>query len=349
MSRILKFIFLFAGLGLLIWAMQSVDTTRVFELLLDMGYGFNLILLVFALVTYIDTIAWQYNFHPEQVSRFSSLQLWRIRQIGETYNAITPLGTMGGEPVKAQLLKEHHGLTFKQGLSSLVITKTTMLTGLITFFIPGIILIYQSEIVSAEFKYISLIGMVVFTILIFLFFLFQVTGMLGVLASWADRVIPALTGHAFLDQLKTLDGLMSAFYREFPDRTIKSIFYAFVGWVVGLGELYFTLYFLGYDPTFAGVVDHRSVDPTDKGRIILYSHESGRSGRRAGRCFYRPGPDRRPRVSRFLCAPNKRTRLGLGRPSAWLGAWLSNPPKPRKADTHLPPGEAFFLTTKKFD
>lgn len=251
MTRILKFIFLLAGLALLVWAMQSVDTTRVFELLMDMGYGFSLIMLVSAFGNYLYTIAWRYNFHPDQSFRFSSLQLWRIRQIGEAYNVITPLGTMGGEPVKAQLLKDHHGLTFKQGLASLVITKTTMLTGLITFFIPGIILIYQSEVVSAEFKYISLIGMVVFTILIFLFFLFQVTGMLGVLASWAGRVIPALTGHAFLDQLKTLDGLMSAFYREFPDRAVKSIIFAFVGWVVGLGELYFALYFLGYDPTFA--------------------------------------------------------------------------------------------------
>lgn len=251
MTKILKIIFLFAGLGLLAWAIKSVDTARVFELILDMGVGFILILLVFALVTFIDTIAWQYNFHPEQALRFSSLQLWRIKQIGEAYNIITPLGTMGGEPVKAQLLKDHHGLTFKQGLASLVITKTTKLTGLITFFIPGIILTYQSEFVSGEFKYVSLVGMVIFSILIFLFFLFQVTGMLTVIASWAGRVAPRLFKDSSLDQMKTLCGLMSAFYREFPDRTVKSIMYSFLGWVGGLGELYFALYFLGYDPTFA--------------------------------------------------------------------------------------------------
>jgi glycosyltransferase 2 family protein len=249
MTRILKFIFLFTGLGLLAWSIKSVDTARVFELLLNMGYGFIFVLLVFVLVNYLDTIAWHYNFKPEQAFRFNYLQLWKIRLIGEAYNTITPLGTMGGEPVKAQLLKDHYGLTFKQGLASLVITRTTMLTGLITFFIPGIILIFQSEIISEELKYISLTGMVVFTILIFLFFLFQVTGMLGILASWASRVFPGLSGHGSLEQLKTLDGLMSTFYREYPDRTIKSIFYAFAGWVVGLGELYFTLYFLGYDPT----------------------------------------------------------------------------------------------------
>ena len=251
MNRILKFIFLFAGLGLLVWAIKSVDTASAFKLLLDVGYGFVLIMLVSTFSNYLFTLVWQYNFHPEQAFRFSSFQLWKIRQTGEAYNVITPLGTLGGEPVKAQLLKDHHGLTFKQGLASLIITKTTMLTGLITFFIPGIILIYQSESVSGEFKTISLVGMVVFSLLIFLFFLFQVTGMLGVLASWANRVAPRLIGHAFLDHLKTLDGLMSAYYREFPSRTVKSIVYAFFGWAMGLGEMYFTLYFLGYDPTFA--------------------------------------------------------------------------------------------------
>ncbi len=251
MAKVLKFIFLFAGLGLLVWAMKSVDTARVFDLIFDMGYGFILILLFYTIVTYIDTIVWDYNFHPEQTLRFNSLQLWRIRQIGEAYNVITPLGTMGGEPVKAQLLKDHHGLTFKQGVASLVITKTTMLTGLITFFIPGIILIYQSEFVAGEFKYVSLVGMVIFSILIFLFFLFQLTGMLGRLAAWMKRVAPRLIGHAFLDQIKTLDGLMSNFYREYPDRALKSTVFAFARWVVGLGELYFALYFLGYNPTFA--------------------------------------------------------------------------------------------------
>lgn len=249
MTRILKFIFLFAGLGLLAWAMKSVDTVRAFELLPNISYGFIYIVLVYALVNYFDTIAWNYSFKPEQAFRFNSFQLLRIRIIGEAYNIITPLGTMGGEPVKAQLLKDHHGLTFKQGLASLIITRTTLLVGLITFFIPGIILIFQSETISEELKYVSLTGMVVFTILIFLFFLFQVMGMLGVLASWAERVAPRLTGHAFMNQLKTLDGLMSTFYRESPDRVLKSIFYAFAGWVAGMGELYFALYFLGYDPT----------------------------------------------------------------------------------------------------
>lgn len=250
MAKILKFAFLLAGLGFFIWSLKFVDVSQVLKMLSDVGFGFVLIMIVYALVTYIDTIAWRYAFHPEQARHLKLLPLWRIRQIGESYNIITPLGTVGGEPVKAQLLKDYYQFTFKQGLASLVLSRTTFLTALIIFFIPGIFLILSSEIVTGEFKTISVVGMIVFTILIFLFFLFQVTGMLGVLASWTARMFPKHKDHSFLNHLQVLNTLMSAYYKEYQGRIVLSIFYALVGWVVGLGELYLALYYLGYDPSF---------------------------------------------------------------------------------------------------
>lgn len=250
MSKTLKFAFLFAGLALFVWSLKSVDISRVFDLIGDVGFGFVLIMLAYGLVTYIDAISWRYNFSPELAQRFSSPRLWRIRQIGEAYNVITPLGTLGGEPVKAQLLKDHHHLTFKQGLASLVITRTTFLTALILFFIPGIYLIQTSRILSGEFQSVSLAGMIVFTILIFLFFLFQITGILGVLASWAARLFKKNKEDGFLGHLLQLNVLTSKYYKDYRERIYLSILYALIGWVAGLGELYLTLYFLGYDPSF---------------------------------------------------------------------------------------------------
>lgn len=250
MAKFLKIAFLLAGLGFFIWSLKFVDVTQVLKMLSDVGFGFVLIMLIFALVTYIDTIAWRYTFHPEQACQLKLLPLWRIRQIGESYNVITPLGTVGGEPVKAQLLKDHYQFTFKQGLASLVLSRTTFLTALIIFFIPGIYFILSSDVVTGEFKTISIVGMVVFTTLIFLFFLFQVTGMLGVITSLVGRLFPKHKEHSFLNHLQVLNTLMSAYYKEFQGRIVLSIFYALVGWVVGLAELYFALYYLGYDPSF---------------------------------------------------------------------------------------------------
>lgn len=250
MSKV-KLAFLLVGIFFFAWALQAVELTMVLELLIKMGYGFLLIFLIYGAVTWVDTVAWKNNFKPDQACRFSLFQLWRIRQIGEAYNTITPLGTLGGEPVKAQLLKDHHGLSFKQGLASLVIARTTFLTALILFMIPGIVFIFQSRVIPADFKSVSLVGIIVFTTLVFLFFLFQLTGILGRLTSWAGRVFPKISEHGFLHQLQVLDKLMSSYYRECPSRAGMSIIYALTGWVMGLAELYAILYFLGFNPSLA--------------------------------------------------------------------------------------------------
>lgn len=228
-----------------------MDLRQVFDLLMELGFGFFLVLGVYTLVTYLDTLAWTQNFKPRQADRFNVLQLWRIRQIGEAYNVITPLGTMGGEPVKAQLLKDHHGLTFKQGLASLVTARTTFLTALILFFVPGIVLIFQSDVLAPEFKSVSLTGMIVFSSLIFLFFLFQITGIMSHLTAWCSRFTVRPTVQKFLSELEALDELTMTYYRKHPQRALKSISLALAGWVVGLGETYLILRFIGYQPSFA--------------------------------------------------------------------------------------------------
>jgi len=91
------------GCGLLVWAINSVDTVKALELLLNLGWGFFAILLIYSLITWLDTLSWKNDFPPEITTHFSNQQLWVIRQIGEAYNTITPLGTLGGEPVKAHL------------------------------------------------------------------------------------------------------------------------------------------------------------------------------------------------------------------------------------------------------
>ena len=61
---------------------------------------------------------------------------------------------------------------------------------------------------------------------------------------------PSLAKKNILHQLNSLDSLMSGYYRRYPGRFVKSIGYALIGWMGGLGELYFTLYFLGHEVSF---------------------------------------------------------------------------------------------------
>ena len=248
MSRSIKLIFLLLGTSLLGWAVSTVDLTVVGKLLLQLGTGFLLILAIYSVVTWLDTIAWKKNFNPEEETRFNLWQLWTIRQVGEAYNTITPLGTLGGEPVKSQLLKERHGLSLKRGMASQVVARTTFLLGLILFFIPGTFLIVQSNIVSDNFKSASLIGMAIFSTVILLFLLFQVTGALSVITGWISRLPLGNKIGVLMNKLEVVDRSISSYYEQHTKRVIQSILYAFAGWVIGLGELYVTLYFLGFQP-----------------------------------------------------------------------------------------------------
>lgn len=241
------------GCGLLIWAINSVDTEKAIELLLDLGFGLFAVLLIYSLITWLDTLSWKNDFPPDIATRFSNSQLWVIRQIGEAYNTITPLGTLGGEPVKAHLLKEHCDISIKQSLASLIIAKTTFLTALIIFCIPGIYLIFDSAKIPANFKTVSLLGMTGFSFLIFMFFIFQVTGTLGKICSWFASKTKSYRLEVFLTQLVHLDKLFSVYYRNYPKRIFISIFLALLGWVLGLGEVYLIFYFLGFSPSFTDI------------------------------------------------------------------------------------------------
>jgi len=251
MSKSIKLAFLIVGCLFLGWAISTVDMASVLSLLKKLGGGFLIILMIYSGVTWLDTLSWKSNFRPEETGHFTDWELWRIRQIGEAYNTITPFATLGGEPIKAQLLKEHQGISLKQAVSSQILSKTTFLTGLILFFIPGITMIMNSSQVSDEFKTISIVGMGTLSTCIFLFFVFQVTGILGKLCHWLGQRTSRPNLKHNLKKLEHLNELFSGFYGKYPARVVKAIVLAFLGWILGLVELYAILYFLGFPVSFS--------------------------------------------------------------------------------------------------
>ncbi len=245
MARFLKPLFLLFGLLLFIWALRKVDLSQVNALIMEMGPGLLVIILAYGFVAWFDALSWKYAFKPEEAERIHPFVIWRIRTIGETFNAITPLGNMGGEPAKAFLLNEKYGLTYKQGAASQVVARTTLTVSLILFMIPGIVFLFMDNDISQAFKISSLTGLITFSVLIFLFFLFQVTGTLSRMVHGFNRLFPAKNPRPSLEHLVALCGMMSGYYRKHRGLFLKSIAFAFLGWVAGVVELYLTLYFLG--------------------------------------------------------------------------------------------------------
>jgi len=245
MSKLLKPVFLLIGAALFVWVLREVDLSAVGALVLQAGWGFPLVILAYGGVLWADTLSWKFAFKVEESTALKIWDLFRIRSLGESFNAITPLGTMGGEPVKAQLLKDHHNLTYKQGLASQVVGRTTLLVALIAFLVPGSILLGLEGSVSEKFQTASMTGLMVFSTLILLFLIFQVTGTLGKIATGLSSLVGQSEPQGFFQQLVALDQMMSSYYKNHPGQFVKSIAWGFGGWLIGILELGITLYFLG--------------------------------------------------------------------------------------------------------
>ena len=91
MSKSLKVVFIAVGILLLIWTVLVVDMKAVGAMLAQMGFGFLAVIAIYSVVTWVDAVAWKYGFKPEEAKSFKLWELWRIRQIGESFNTITPL------------------------------------------------------------------------------------------------------------------------------------------------------------------------------------------------------------------------------------------------------------------
>jgi putative membrane protein len=247
MSKFLKPLFFLIGVGLFAWAVRLVDLQDVSQHLLHMGWGFALVFLAYGIVALMDALSWKFAFKPEEARRLKTVDVWKVRTIGEAFNAITPFGSLGGEPVKAHLLKEQHGLGFKQGLASQVVARTTLMLSLILFLIPGTVFLFLADGIDDGFKAGSATGLITFSVLILLFLLFQMTGCLSRMVGWFDRTFPTSEARPTVDHLLALCDMMSGYYRKHPGLCFKSMLFGWLGWVAGILELYFTLYFLGYD------------------------------------------------------------------------------------------------------
>jgi glycosyltransferase 2 family protein len=252
MLKILKLLFWFMGFLLLFWAIKSTDLSSVGSLLSKLGSGVFVIISVYFVINLMDSIAWKYALKPDEAKGVKIWNLWKIRQIGEALNLATPFGKVGGEPAKAQLLKETYGLNYKQAISSLIVTRTTNLIGLVFFLAWGAVLIWNSETISGQFKTTCEWALAIFTALIFLFLFLQIIGVLEKLAKRIGKLsFIGDKAKSILKETETLSHNMADYYKSYGGRFAWSIWYSFVGWVFGILELYFALYFLGFSLSFS--------------------------------------------------------------------------------------------------
>ena len=247
--KIFKIIFFVVGLALLGWVIQQTSISETLDLVSQIGWGFLLVLFFYFLAFLFDSLTWQITVISAPLTPKWLFRFFNMRLAGEAFNNTLPAASMGGEPVKAVLLKNHYGFNYRESVASIILARTINSVALILFLIAGVFLMLDSAVLDEKYNSIAGTGLVVLTILIFLFFAVQ-RFKLASLTSAAlskNKFFQWLDG--ILQHIKDVDEKLVEFYTRHHARAAFAFVLAFVNWVLGVTEIYITMFFLGHPVT----------------------------------------------------------------------------------------------------
>lgn len=243
--RFWRFLLLLLGAGLLGLLVAQNDPAQIFASIAGMSWRLGIVLCFPAtLVTILDTLGWRFAFSKPRVS---FVTLLGARLAGEAFNLTTPTAALGGEAVKAWLLRGQ--VAADESISSVIVAKTTIMIG------QGLFLLFGVAVAAVVVPLDSLVlqGMlwllIVEVVAVGAFAVAQTQGMLG----WGRRLLErvGLARFARTETLQLVDQGLAGFYRNEPRRLALSIVFHFGAWLLGSLEAYLILRFLGVGVSLA--------------------------------------------------------------------------------------------------
>lgn len=208
------------------------------------------IILIYAVVYLMDTLGWKFSFHHGR-HKIGFGRLFCVRLAGEAVNATVPSANVGGEPVKAYLLKSR-GIPMPVSLSSLIVAKTTLTLSEVFFVFLGLGLILLRLEISRPVQAGLVLMCLLFAAIIAVFMIYQRRGMFSGIAGLMMRLkIAAGFFDRTLHKIREMEEYLADYYRTSRKRFVLSVLFHFLGWIAGILEVYFILKFLHLPLTLA--------------------------------------------------------------------------------------------------
>jgi putative membrane protein len=237
---LVRLILLALGLGFFAYLVATTGLETLLTSIQSLSWWLLLVVAFpAALVVTLDTFGWRFAFRRNLAS---FLTLFSVRLAGEAFNATTPTASVGGEPVKAYLLRPR--VPLEEGLVSVIVAKTTSVLAQGFFLVVGIALAFVAmPQASPLLKGMTWLAAVE-ALALGGFVLAQQKGLLG----GGLRLLRGLglSWRGERDEgVERLDFALSAFYRNHRGRLTLSLLFHFGGWVAGSLEVYLILHFMG--------------------------------------------------------------------------------------------------------
>lgn len=245
-GRLLRPLLLAVGLVFVAWLAWDIGPAAVWNTIRTLSWRLGLLVLFpYCVAVVVDTLGWSVLL-PAAGVPWGALAAARLA--GESANLLTPTASVGGEPLKAYLVRDR--LPLDEGLASVVVDKTTMVMGQAAFLASGLaiallmlhplrtVILSMAALLAAE-----IIGVVGFAVV-------QVRG--GV--AGAGRVLHRLglgSAERHQEMLRDVDRQLAILYRLRPARVTLSALLHALGWAVGAFEMYLVLTLAGIPVSLA--------------------------------------------------------------------------------------------------
>ena len=232
-------------LGLIVW---HIGPGNIYDAAAQLGPAALLVMLIPSAIMYaIEAYGWKLTLGTSA----KEIPFWRvlaIRTAGEAVNMTTPAGYVGGEPLKADLLRKHH-VPMEEAFTSVIIAKTTMTIAEVLFILLGIALwvwlLGGSESSGQTLPAALLsVGLLAFVTAGLVFV--QRQGLFTWLLDFLRRIgLKIAYLEAREERLKSLDRAVWEFYRHKRPAFCASTGLFFLGWIAEALEVYVIIWYLG--------------------------------------------------------------------------------------------------------
>lgn len=208
----------------------------------DLGWSLVPLALLPGALTHAAFLAGWWLAFPDAERRPGILTLGRCYLPGEALNVLTGLAQMGGEPLKAYLLRGETGWSL--GLASVISARTLRIVAQLLFLLIGLAFAVLTLDLPAPLEVGLVAGAVLLGAGVGVFFFLQQRGLLSQALKILDRFgIAAARRHQA--GAREVDAALRESYRGRGARVPMSILVQLVGFLGGVVEVYFLFRLLG--------------------------------------------------------------------------------------------------------
>ena len=240
-----RLILLLAGIGAVVYLVHGIGPAVVWHTVRDLSWRL-LVLLVFptSAAMLVDTLGWRFAFArpPRPFGR-----LFAVRLAGEAVNQITPTASVGGDLVRAMLLRP--AVPLREAIASVVADKTTSVVSQAVLLLAGL-LAAAVRPGSASMLAVMAGAFAVEALCVAGFVAAQLRGVIG----GSGRILSRLGMALSVERQVALDGtdrVIRSLYTRHARRLLASLLCHCAGGALGTLEIYLFVQFLGEDVSLA--------------------------------------------------------------------------------------------------